>query len=161
MIGAEVEKLVKSGAPAVFVANIYPKHKAPVTPQYLCTPPDNPNQDCINNWGQVIQDANTAIEKALTTLDLTAAQKKKIIYYDAFTFMSNLMESSTAAANGITAPMNEYCDGDPQSPLDQWNDCMNLGHANNYYWMSFTNPTTHVHKLIAADMKKAIDAHFA
>ena len=156
-----MEKLVKGGAPAVFVANIYPKHKAPVTPQYLCTPPENPNQECINNWGQIIQDANTAIKNTLDTLDLTTDQKKSIIYYDVFSFMSNLMEPSTASANGITAPMNEYCDGNKNSSLDKWNDCMVQGHANNYYWMSFTNPTTHVHKLIAADMKKAIDAHYA
>ncbi|KAF2240093.1 hypothetical protein EV356DRAFT_527930 [Viridothelium virens] len=161
MIGAEVEKLVKAGAPAIFVANIYPKHKAPVTPQYLCTPPESPNQECIDNWGQIIQDANNAIENTLNGLDLTTEQKAKIIYYDVFSFMTGLMDPKTAAANGITAPMNEYCDGNKDSPLDQWNDCMNEGHANNYYWMSFTNPTTHVHKLIAADMKKAIDAHYA
>lgn len=44
------------GAPYVFVANIYPKHIAPVTAKYLC----GSNADCVSTWGQILQNANHA-----------------------------------------------------------------------------------------------------
>lgn len=40
------EHLIELGAPYVVVANIYPKHKAPVTTTYLC-----PDGSCVETWG--------------------------------------------------------------------------------------------------------------
>jgi hypothetical protein len=37
---------------------------------------------------------------------------------------------------------------------------MTQGHGEEFFWMNFIQPTTHVHRLIAADMKDTIDKHF-
>ncbi|KAK1467759.1 hypothetical protein CCUS01_07026 [Colletotrichum cuscutae] len=118
-ITAQVQNLIDKGAPYVMVANIYPKHLAPVTPKYL----RGTNADCVKTWGQ-------------------------------------LHDSGIGQPQGIwlPKPLNLFCDGDETA---QWTDCMIDGHANEYFWMNFIQPTTAGHKLIAQDMKKTIDTHFA
>jgi phospholipase/lecithinase/hemolysin len=143
-----VSTLLDNGAPYVFVANIYPKHVAPVTAAYLC----GTSTSCVSTWGSIISTANTAIESALAPFG------SKVIYYDVFSFMLDLIANKDAY--GLTAPTTSYCDGDASSPNDQWTDCMENGHADEYVWMSFVNPTTRVHELIAQDMKKRIDGVF-
>lgn len=101
---AEAEFLVQSGAPYVFVANIYPKHLAPVTVAYLC-----PDSSCVQGWGQIIQNANTAIQKALAG----SKYSKQFIYYDVFTFMVNVMNNKNEY--GLTAPLTQFCDGNGES----------------------------------------------
>ncbi|KAF6839165.1 GDSL-like Lipase/Acylhydrolase [Colletotrichum musicola] len=145
-IAAQVEGLLGRGAPAVMVANIYPKHLAPVTPKYLC----GNNTDCVQTWGRVIQQANTAIQGALGRFG------KRVVYYDVFGFMTQIL--SDPKAYGFPKPLTLFCDGDETA---QWDDCMVKGNANQYFWMNFIQPTTVGHKLIAQDMKRAIDAHFA
>ncbi|KAK1638459.1 hypothetical protein BDP81DRAFT_315714 [Colletotrichum phormii] len=144
-ITAQVKTLIDKGAPYVMVANIYPKHLAPVTPKYLC----GTNADCVKTWGQVIQQANSAIQKSFGQFG------KKVIYYDVFSFMIQIL--ANPKAYGFPKPLNLFCDGDETA---QWTDCMIDGHANEYFWMNFIQPTTAGHKLIAQDMKKTIDAHF-
>ncbi|KXH50198.1 hypothetical protein CSIM01_07422 [Colletotrichum simmondsii] len=145
-ITTQVKNLIDKGAPYVMVANIYPKHLAPVTPKYLC----GTSADCIKTWGQVIQQANSAIQKSLGQFG------KKVIYYDVFSFMLQILANPKAYR--FPKPLNLFCDGDETA---QWTDCMINGHANEYFWMNFIQPTTAGHKLIAQDMKKTIDAHFA
>ncbi|KAI9713033.1 MAG: hypothetical protein M1820_001018 [Bogoriella megaspora] len=164
-LSSEVSRLLQGGAPAIFIANIYPKHLAPVTPKYLCNLDNGPDAACnttISQWGEVITQANSAIKSALDNLRLSSDQKSKIIYYDVFSYMSSLLnDPMLAEKNGITMPVDQYCDGSHTSTLMKWDDCMVQGNANKYFWMSFTNPTTAVHKLVAGDMKRAIDAHYA
>ncbi|KAF2492076.1 hypothetical protein BU16DRAFT_529446 [Lophium mytilinum] len=143
---ASVKKLLNGGAPYVFVSNIYPKHIAPVTAKYLC----GTDAGCVTTWGNVIQKANDALKAGLTQFG------SKVIYYDSFTFVSDLAEN--AAANGFTKPLTSFCDGDGDAA---WNDCMVQKHADEYFWMNFVQPTTRVHQLIAKDMKATIDKHFA
>lgn len=143
---ASVKALLNLGAPYVFVANIYPKHLAPVTKTYLC----GTNTDCVTTWGKVIQEANAALKSSLGQFG------DKVIYYDVYTFLINLMDS--ASAHGFTQPLTYYCDGDSNS---KWHDCMDLGHAAEYFWMNFEQPTARVHQMIAVDMKNTIDKHFA
>jgi phospholipase/lecithinase/hemolysin len=145
-IAASVKTLLNAGAPYVFVANIYPKHIAPVTAKYLCGAPSNA---CVTTWGQVIQQANSAIQSSLAQFG------NKVIYYDSFTFISNL--ANNAVANGFTKPLTAFCDGDGDA---SWNDCMVQGNAPQYFWMNFIQPTSRVHQLIAKDMKATIDKHF-
>lgn len=145
-IAAQVEALLGHGAPLVMVAGIYPKHLAPVTAKYLC----GSNVECVQTWGRVIQKANTAIQGALGRFG------KKVVYYDVFGFMTQVL--SDPKAYGFPKPLNLFCDGDETA---QWDDCMIKGNANQYFWMNFIQPTTAGHKLIAQDMKRAIDAHFA
>lgn len=145
-IAASVKALLDDGAAYVFVANIYPKHIAPVTAKYLCGAPQN---DCVTTWGKIIVQANDAIKASLAPFGT------KAIYYDSFSFISNL--SANAAANGFTKPLAAFCDGDGDA---SWNDCMVLGNAPQYFWMNFIQPTTRVHQLIAKDMKSTIDQHF-
>ena len=145
-ISAAVQNLLNKGAPYVVVANIYPKHLAPVTPKYLC----GSNADCVNTWGQVIQQANSAIQSGLSKFG------DKVIYYDVFTFLTKLLSNPTA--HGFTKPLTSFCDGDGDA---SWKDCMDDGNAGEYFWMNFIQPTTAVHELIAKDMKSAIDGHFA
>ncbi|KAL0936384.1 GDSL-like Lipase/Acylhydrolase [Colletotrichum truncatum] len=145
-ITAQVKNLLDLGAPHVMVANIYPKHLAPVTSKYLC----GTNTGCITTWGRVIMQANAAIKKSLEEFG------NKVIYYDVFSFMMQILNDP--AGYGFTRPLNQFCDGDETA---QWDDCMIKGNANQYFWMNFIQPTTAVHQLIAKDMKKTTDSHFA
>ncbi|KAF2104353.1 hypothetical protein NA57DRAFT_70563 [Rhizodiscina lignyota] len=146
-IAEQVGRLFDLGAPYVFVANIYPKHIAPVTKKYLC----NTNTDCVSTWGEVIQNANDAIESELKQFG------DKIIYYDAFKYMEYVV--STASLHGFTAPdaTTVYCDGMGDAI---WKDCVTDKHGSHYLWMNFIQPTTKFHWYIARDMKNHIDWHF-
>ena len=145
-ISGAVGQLLDLGAPYVFVANIYPKHIAPVTAAYLC---GGANNACTQTWGQVIQEANSAISSALGQFG------DKVIYYDVFSFLVNL--ANNAASYGFTQPLTSFCDGDGDA---NWQLCMVDGHGDEFFWMNFVQPTTRVHQMIAADMKTAIDQHF-
>ncbi|GAM86342.1 hypothetical protein ANO11243_043560 [Dothideomycetidae sp. 11243] len=144
-LAASVDRLLNAGAPYVFVANIYPKQLSPVTPAYLC----GTNTDCVTTWGQVIQQANAAIQQSLLKFG------NKVIYFDAYTSVSNLI--SKAKSLGFTRPIGHICDGQGAA---NWDDCMVKGNADKYFWMNFEQPTSRVHALVAADMKATIDAHF-
>lgn len=139
-----VKQLLDAGAPYVLVANIYPKHLAPVTAHYLC----GTSTPCVQTWGNVISSANTAIKNSLTQFG------KKVIYYDTFGFLTGLLDR--ASANGFTAPLTDFCDGMGDRT---WNDCMVQGNVGKYFWMNFVQPATRVHGLIAQDMKKTVDRH--
>lgn len=147
-VTAEAEFLVAQGAPYVFVANIYPKHLAPVTAKYLC-----PDGSCVAGFGQVISQANAALKASLAASPLAA----HFIYYDVFTFMVDLMDDKDA--HGLTQPLTAFCDGDGTA---EWDACIAGSYvwqgAQQFFWMSFIQPTTAVHKLIAQDMKNTIDA---
>nr|POE88426.1 hypothetical protein CFP56_11654 [Quercus suber] len=144
---ADAEYLIQKGAPYVFVANIYPKHLAPVTKKYLCS-----DGGCVATWGQIISSANAAIKSKL------AASKfaKRIIYYDVYTFMINVMNNKNSY--GLTESLADFCDGDGDV---MWQKCISGSYtwqgAEKFYWMNFIQPTTHVYRLIAADMKSTID----
>lgn len=161
-----VLKLLKAGLPYVLVANIYPKHIAPVTAKYLC---GGTNNACTQTWGNVITAANTQLKK-----DLQAKFGSKVIYYDSFTFISKL--AANATQYGFTAPLTNFCDGMGD---ETWNQCMGTIGAlqkgqkstsdgvdgwagsgmgwDSFFWMNFVQPTTRVHALVAADMKRTID----
>ncbi len=145
------ERLINQGAPAVFVANIYPKHLAPVTKTYLC-----PDGGCVEAWGNIITSANDAIKSALAG----SKYADKLIYYDVFSFMVDLMNNKDQY--GLTQSLEDYCDGDPA--VAKWDECAAGSYvwegAQKFFWMNFIQPTAHVHQLIAGDMKKAVDAFF-
>lgn len=105
--------------------------------------------------GSVIQTANAALEKALQN----SKHASKLIYYDVFGFMMSVMENKDDY--GLTQSLGSYCDGDASSPNDMWCECTGGSYtwegATHFYWMNFIQPTTTVHKLIAADMKARID----
>ncbi|KIW02712.1 uncharacterized protein PV09_06148 [Verruconis gallopava] len=144
-IAAAVQTLLDAGVPYVMVANIYPKHIAPVTAAYLCGSDTN----CVETWGQVISDANAALKSALQQFG------KQVIYYDSFSYIKNL--ANAAYANGFTQPVTNFCDG--QSNWN-WQDCMVDGNAGDYFWMNYIQPTTKVHEMIAEDMRGEIWKHF-
>lgn len=100
----------------------------------------------------MISGANTALEKSLAGSKFA----EKIIYYDVFNYMLRLMEDKDRY--GLTKPLGFYCDGVPG--IAHWDECASDDRkgAWPFFWMSFGNPTTHVHQLIAADMKRVIDA---
>ena len=127
-----VETLLNAGAPCVMVVNIYPKHLAPVTPKYLC----GTNAGCVSTWGQVIQSANSALEASLKQFG------EKVVYYDVFGFMTGLLAGAVDA--GFTKSLESFCDGDGNAA---WDDCMVDGHAGEYFWMNFEQPTTRVHQV--------------
>lgn len=150
-----VQKLLDLGMPNVVVANMYPKHIAPVTAMYLCK---GINNKCTTTWGTVINNANEQLK------DLLGSEfGDKVIYYDSFSFISNL--ASDAASHGFTQPLSKICDGQGAS---SWNECMKTGKGadgstkivgwNEFFWMNFVQPTTKVHQLIGLDMAKAVKA---
>jgi len=150
-----VQKLLDLGMPNVVVANIYPKHIAPVTSTYLCGGTDN---DCTKTWGQVISDANDALESALSD-----TFGDKVIYYDSFSTISDLADN--AVQNGFTEPLTKFCDGQGDA---SWDQCMVTGKGasgnteiigwNTFFWMNFIQPTTRVHELVGTDMANTVRA---
>lgn len=142
------EYLIKKGAPVVLVANIYPKHKAPVTTTYLC-----PDGGCVDTWGNVISAANTALKNRLSN----STYANKIIYYDVYSYMMQLMADKDKY--GLTQSLSDFCDGD--AAVAKWDECIKGSYvwegAEKFYWMNYIQPTAHVHRLIAADMKGAVD----
>jgi phospholipase/lecithinase/hemolysin len=141
---AAVKQLLDAGMGHVLVANIYPKHLAPVTATYLC----GKNTQCVDTWGNVISAANTAIKDSLAKFG------DKAIYYDSFSFVKSILDN--ASTHGFTAPLTDICDGQGDRT---WNDCMVDGNVGKYFWMNFVQPTTRAHELIAQDMKVTIDKH--
>jgi cholinesterase len=129
---ASVKTLLDAGAPYVFVSNIYPKHLAPVTKKYLC----GTSSKCVTTWGKIIEQANAALESSLEQFG------ENVIYYDVYSFMVNLLNS--APAHGFTQPLTYFCDG---GSFGKWHDCMQLGHAPQYFWMNFIQPTARVHQV--------------
>ena len=148
---SNVQKLINAGVKNVVVANIYPKHLAPVTKVYLC----GSNADCVTTWGKVIQQAN---DKLKATLASMSTGSTKVIYYDSFGFLTNLMNN--AGANGFTQSLSYFCDGDEKDPNQKWDECWNSKtyqlDANGFFWTNYIQPTAQVHKLVAADMRKTI-----
>lgn len=94
------------------------------------------NTECVTDWGQVVQAANSALQASLKHFG------NKIIYYDVYEFMTGLLDN--AAANGFTKPLTDYCDGGGDA---MWMDCMVDGHAGEYFWMNFEQPTSRVHQV--------------
>lgn len=103
-----------------------------MTVKYLC----GTNTECVTTWGQIIQNANSALEASLKQFG------SKVIYYDVFGFMTGLLDDATA--NGFTKPLTDFCDGDGDA---MWDDCMVDGHAAEYFWMNFEQPTARVHQV--------------
>lgn len=143
-IAVSVQTLLDSGAPYVFVANIYPKHLAPVTPKYLCAS----NSGCTSTFGKIIQNANSALETSLKQFG------SKVIYYDVYSFMTGLL--SNAPATGFTKSLAKFCDGDGDAA---WNDCMVSGNAPEYFWMNFQQPTARVHQVSCIRLEKEWDGY--
>lgn len=144
------EYLIRHGAPYVLVANIYPKHRAPVTTTYLC-----PDGSCVSTWGAIISAANAALEAQLARSSFA----DKIIYYDVYGYMLELMDEKNSY--GLTQSLGDYCDGDPA--VAKWDECIAGDYvwegAERFFWMNFIQPTAHVHRLIARDMKRVVDQH--
>lgn len=163
-----ITTLFDAGAPYVFVANLYPKNLAPIWPAYL-------GENTTSQWdalGTAISAANTALETALKTLPSQYADK--VIYYDAYTFMSNLYNNpgdlfpNIKDSNGWPS----FCDGDLEesefmlsindTEIDgvritkNWDYCVTLKHGDEWFWMQYLDPTTHVHQLVAKDMEDTV-----
>lgn len=145
-LAAQVKRLFDLGMPYVFVANIYPKHIAPVTAKYLC----GTSTDCVDTWGQVIKNANAAIESALKQFG------DKVILYDSFGYIEHVFGMATKYGFTATDTTTVFCDGFSDAI---WTDCMTNGHGSKYLWMNYVQPTTKFHWYIARNMKNQIKSH--
>ena len=163
-----VSKLLDSGAPYVLVANLYPKHLAPQWYNYL----GMNTADKVAALGAAISAANVALETALKALPTA----NRIIYYDAFTFMSNLYANPGDSFPNIkdTNGWPSFCDGDSEETEmvkassgttvdgvkvnDNWDYCVWLKHQDEWFWMQYVDPTSHVHRLVAQDMERTVKA---
>ena len=168
-----VSQLLDAGAPYVFVPNIYPKQLAPITPKYYGWT-TQAQQDA---FGTFIRNANTALKTALEGIPNSS---NKVIYYDANAFLTSVWNN--AASYGLTNAkdtngMPAFCDGDPdqtssvkaaiaggsinQKDKNNWGLCVDDHQADTWYWMQYLDMTSRVHELLAGDMNKAIEEHFA
>ncbi len=63
---------------------------------------------------------------------------------------------------GLTQSLSDFCDGDAK--VAKWDECIAGSYvwegAEKFFWMNYVQPTTHVHRLIAQDMKRTIDKFF-
>lgn len=163
-----VSTLLDAEAPYVLVANLYPKNLAPLWPNFL-------GINTTSEWdalGDVINSANTALKTALKALP----NADRVIYYDAFTFMSNLYANPGSAFPNIkdTNGWPSFCDGDSEESAymlsindtvvdgvlvtKNWDYCFTLKHGDEWYWMQYLDPTSHVHQLVAQDMEATVKA---
>ena len=163
-----VSTLFDAGAPYILVANLYPKNLAPIWPAYL-------GENTTTQWdalGAAISAANTALEAALKALP--SKYVDRVIYYDAYAFMSNLYANpgnlfpNIKDSNGWPS----FCDGDLEESefmlsindtvidgvhiTKNWDYCFTLKHGDEWFWMQYLDPTTHVHQLVAQDMETTI-----
>ena len=81
---------------------------------------------------------------------------------DVYGFMTQLMTNKDQY--GLTESLASYCDGDPNDPNQKWDTCIGGSYvwegAEKFYWMNYIQPSAHVHRLIAGDMKATIDRFF-
>jgi hypothetical protein len=70
--------------PLWYQVNLYPKQLAPITKTYLC-----PDGSCVEPWGKTIEADNAAIKAKLSQ----SQYSHRIIYYNIYTFMANLMHN--------------------------------------------------------------------
>jgi phospholipase/lecithinase/hemolysin len=75
-ISSSGQTLLNTGAPYVFVADIYPKNLAQLHPKYAC----------VTTLGEIIQNANAALSTSLKEFG------SKVIYYDVYGFMTGLLD---------------------------------------------------------------------
>lgn len=151
-IADQAKTLVDAGAGGVLVPNVYPRHLAPVVATYFT----NSSSD-VDSYGEAIKAANTALESNLKPLG------NKVLYYDAFTFMSNLWQNAGSSGFTHTEKFADFCDGAKLEAVPgttNWDLCQKEHHANDFYWMQFLDPTTKVHQMLADDMAKAVNGHF-
>ncbi|CAF9924415.1 hypothetical protein IMSHALPRED_006185 [Imshaugia aleurites] len=162
-----VTTLLAAGAPYVFVANLYPANLAPLLPNFLAV-------NTTAEWaalGAAIAGANTALEAALKALP----GADQVIYYDAYTFLSDLYNDPGDDAFPNIRDTNgwpSFCDGDKEETeyvlsingtvvdgveiTDNWDYCFTLKHGDEWYWMEYRDPTSYVHQLVAQDMAKTV-----
>ena len=141
-----VQELMAAGSKHVFVVNMYPKQITPGAWTYLLS-----TQEQADQMGGAISSANNAIAAALKSFG------DAVIYYNVFDFLVNLQQN--AAAHGFThASHTEFCDGDGTQA--HWDECI-ADHGTTFFWINYVEMTSPVYKLIAADMAKTIQAHFA
>jgi phospholipase/lecithinase/hemolysin len=151
-ITARVQTLLDAGATSIFVPNIYPRHIAPVVKTYFT----NSTAD-IKSYGDAISQTNTLLEKSLEGLG------DKVLYYDVFGFMLNVWENADSFGIKYTKPFADFVDGskvDAVKGVSNWELGQVQGHTNEFFWMQYLDPTTHVHQLIATDMAEKIKAHW-
>lgn len=147
MISQLVGQLLDAGAPYVFVPGLYAKQISP-SHDFMASLPLQQEQ-----MGQAIQQANAAIKS-------TIEQKygDKVIYYDVFDRMMDIWNN--AGSYGIDMVGDNFCDGDVLHPSN-FEVCLMQGQGDRWYWINFTDFTTHVHSLIADDMYSVIQQRFS
>ncbi|KAF6232045.1 hypothetical protein HO173_009882 [Letharia columbiana] len=98
----------------------------------------------------------------------------RVVRYDAFTFMSDLYADPGGAFPNIrdTNGFPSFCDGDAEEPAavlavngtvvdgvritKNWDYCVTLKHQDEWYWMQYVDPMSHVHQLVAQDMQETV-----
>lgn len=85
-IAAQVTALFEAGVETVLVANLFPKHLAPIISQVLC----GVDPLCAPVYGKIIASANAAIYAELELLPKFA----DIIFYDAFGFIESVVKDA-------------------------------------------------------------------
>lgn len=106
----------------------------------------------------------TAINKPNIALEASLKQfRDKVIYYDGFTFMSDLYTTDPGDefpneknTNGYPA----FCNGDPDRTVkvaaadaeNNWALCVTEHKGDKWYWMQYLGPTSAVHQKVAEDM---------
>ncbi len=149
MLAAQVQSLLALGTAYVMVPNLYAKHISPSCQFYAGTP------DQVSNLGAAILLANNAIEAAMVQFG------QKVIYYDVYSYMLNIWNNHNAfgiTQVNVTDPQGKFCDGYSQA---DWDLCVTGGKSFEFYWMQYLDMVSHVDNLIAIDMRKTIDMHFA
>ena len=173
-IPALVTTLLDAGAPYVLVANLYPKHLAPLWPNFLKLNTETQRAAL----GAAIASANSALASALKSLPASAANR--VIYHDTFTFLSTLYTTNPSNIFPNIEDTNgwpSFCDGDKEvtpfmksilgttvdkvTVTDNWDYCVTLGHQDEWFWMQYLDMTSHVHRLLAQDMEKTVRAFFS
>lgn len=147
MISQLVGQLLSAGAPYVFVPGLYAKQIAPFH-DFMASEPLQQEQ-----MGQSIQQANAMIK---STIEQNYGDK--VIYYDVFDRMMDIWNNHDSY--GIDMVGDNFCDGDTLHPTN-FEVCLMQGQGDRWYWINWTDFTTHVHSLIADDMYSVLQQRFS
>ena len=142
-LSAQVQSLIDAGATQILVPNLYAKHLSRSSEFYADTP------EKVANLGSIIKEANGAIADEMKQFG------DKVLVYDVFSFMVEVWNNHDQY--GITMVGKHQIDSSTQQ---DWDLYFVQHKGDEFYWMQYLDMTTHVHRLIAEDMQKAVKAHF-
>lgn len=151
--------LLRAGAKHIMVPNIYPRHLAPWTNQYITQDPG-----MVADFGNVINQTNTRL-KALTQ-SLSKKYKAKVLYFDVNGYMLDAMKNSSMVQGaGYNYTCVDGCTNMIPGNVSNWDlfwtQKVVQNGPNPFFWMTTVMPSGTVMSGIGAKMASFLQSAYA